>query len=261
MLIDILNNCTVEDKVVKLPAGQLDRKVYMEVKKALEGIGGKWKGGKIAGFVFPNDPTDRLNQIRGGEKVNLKKDFQFFATPDSLADRLVEMAELDSLNPGEGILEPSAGTGSIIMAICSKYGRRFEIGACELMPENFNLLKTKFGRVLPSLDLITSDFFDINNYLNPGVWHRIIANPPFTKNQDIDHVLHMWKQLAPGGILISIMSRHWLTSNNKKEWNFHQWVQDNDGEITLLDQGEFKESGTMVSSLILKLRKEASSEQ
>lgn len=255
MLIDILNNCTVEDKVVKLPAGQLDRKVYMEVKKALEGIGGKWKGGKISGFVFPHDPTDRLNQIRGGEKVNLKKDFQFFATPDSLADRLVEMAELEDLNRCASILEPSAGTGSIIQAITDKYGIRYCIGACELMPENFSILKSKFRRVLPDLDVICPDFFDIQTHRSPGVWDRVIANPPFTKNQDIDHVLHMWKQLAPGGILVSIMSRHWLTSNNKKEWNFHKWVQDHEGEITLLDQGEFKESGTMVSSLILKLRK------
>jgi hypothetical protein len=38
--------------VVKLPNQQLDRKEYLEVKKKLELIGGKWKGGKIQGFEF-----------------------------------------------------------------------------------------------------------------------------------------------------------------------------------------------------------------
>jgi hypothetical protein len=41
---EVLQNCTVEGTVVKLPEGQLDRKLYQEVAKALELIGGKWKG-------------------------------------------------------------------------------------------------------------------------------------------------------------------------------------------------------------------------
>ena len=39
----VLQNCTVEGTVVKLPNVQLDRKLYQEVAKALELIGGKWK--------------------------------------------------------------------------------------------------------------------------------------------------------------------------------------------------------------------------
>ena len=70
--IEVLQNCKVEENVIKLPDTQLDRKEYLEVKKALELIGGKWKGGKISGFVFKTDPTDLLNQIANGEKRNLK---------------------------------------------------------------------------------------------------------------------------------------------------------------------------------------------
>ena len=79
----VLQNCTVEGTVVKLPNVQLDRKLYQEVAKALELIGGKWKGGKVFGFVFATDPTDLLHQIANGEKGNLKKEFQFFATPEN----------------------------------------------------------------------------------------------------------------------------------------------------------------------------------
>ena len=46
---EVLQKCTVEGNVVKLPNKQLDRKLYQEVAKALELIGGKWKGGIVTG--------------------------------------------------------------------------------------------------------------------------------------------------------------------------------------------------------------------
>ena len=70
---EVLQKCTIDGNVVKLPDIQLDRKDYLEVKKSLELIGGKWKGGRIAGFVFATDPTDLLNQVTNGGKRNLKK--------------------------------------------------------------------------------------------------------------------------------------------------------------------------------------------
>ena len=56
---EVLQNCVVEGQVVKLPSVELDRKEYLAVKKSLELIGGKWKGGKISGFVFQTDPQNR----------------------------------------------------------------------------------------------------------------------------------------------------------------------------------------------------------
>src|SRR3990172_8323735 len=100
----VLQNCTVEDNVVKLPSGHLDRKLYQDVAKALELIGGKWKGGKVFVFVFSTDPTYFLEKIANGEKQNLKKEFQFFATPAKLADELVYLADLKQ---HDTILEPS----------------------------------------------------------------------------------------------------------------------------------------------------------
>src|ERR1700675_3447193 len=91
---EVLQKCKVEKNVVILPPIQLVREQYLEVKKKLELIGGKWVGGKISGFVFSTDPTDLLNQIANGENRNLKKEFQFFATPANLADRLVILSLL-----------------------------------------------------------------------------------------------------------------------------------------------------------------------
>ena len=58
--IDVLKNCTLIGKSIKLPSGIIETKVYVEVSKALNSIGGKWQGGK---FVFQEDPTDSLNEI------------------------------------------------------------------------------------------------------------------------------------------------------------------------------------------------------
>jgi len=120
---DILGQCIVCGNVIKLPSQQLDRKLYLEVAKALQLIGGKCKGGKIAGFVFENekenekDLSELLAQIAGGTCRDFKKEYQFFETLDALADRLVEMAQIQ---PGDAVLEPSAGQGAIVKAIQKK---------------------------------------------------------------------------------------------------------------------------------------------
>lgn len=91
----VLQNCTVEGNVVKLPSEQLDRKLYQEVAKALELIGGKWKGGKVFGFVFATDPTDLLKEIANGEKRNLKKEFRI----GNLINRnYLSKSELDTIS-------------------------------------------------------------------------------------------------------------------------------------------------------------------
>jgi len=240
----ILKQCTVEGNVVKLPQQQLDRKLYLEVAKALQLIGGKWKGGKIAGFVFPNDPTELLAQIANGEKRNLKKEFQFFATPDSLADNLVEMADILR---GHTILEPSAGQGAIIDSINRKYPG-YPVAYFELMEINQTFLRKN-----PTANFLGSDFLKCSDIK----FDRIIANPPFTKNQDIDHIRHMFSCLNRYGILVSIASKHWKISNNKKEKAFAKWLNDLEAEIIEIDSGTFKESGTMIEALIIKIKKES----
>lgn len=246
MTITILNNCTVEGNVVKLPEGQLDRKDYEAVAKALQGIGGKWNK-KANGFMFPSDPTERLAQIQGGEKINLKKEFQFFATPAKLADLLVGMADI---REGNRILEPSAGQGAIIEAIIRSGYKLTDIDAVELMPDNIKILREK------RVDVFEGDFLQIAKYKDfISEFDRVIANPPFTKNQDIDHVRAMYDCLKKGGRLVSIMSNHWKTSDNKKETDFRTWITSLNTEIHNLPFGTFKESGTNVAACIVVIDK------
>lgn len=239
---EVLQQCTVDGNVVKLPNIQLDRKLYQDVAKALELIGGKWKGGKVFGFIFNSDPTELLEQIGGGENRNLKKEFQFFATPESVADKLVYDADLQQYDT---ILEPSAGQGAIIKAInkvCDVVPDCYE-----LMPENVLMLK-KSGL---SFNLIGDDFLRHQGKF----YSKIIANPPFTKNQDIDHVKFMYSYLSRGGTLVSIMSESWREGTQKKQVEFRQWLKDVNASIYQLKKGSFKESGTMVGGVVVIIRK------
>lgn len=245
--IDILKVSKVEGLVVKLPEGQLDRDIYLEVKNRLELIGGKWKGGKIMGFVFQENPTELLEQIANGEKRNLKKEFQFFGTPDELADELVELA-FDGFrvqNSPLSILEPSAGQGAIVKAINRKTGGN-DVHCYEAMPVNKTILN-KISTVV----FLGEDFFNDNG----DKFDLIIANPPFSKNQDIVHILKMWSVLNKGGRIVTIASKHWQLSNNKKEVEFRKFLEENKAEIIEIEAGRFKESGTMIASVIIVLNK------
>lgn len=239
---EVLQNCLVEGNVVKLPNINLDRKLYLEVAKSLELIGGKWKGGKVYGFVFENNPTELLEQISKGESRNLKKEFQFFATPEKLADDLVSLA---SLQPDDSILEPSAGQGAIIKAINK---------VCVSIPDCFELMETNVTILNKSglkFNLIGDDFFKHKG----KKYSKIIANPPFSKNQDIDHLKEMYNCLSDGGRLVCITSESWKTGSQKKQVEFKKWIDEVKAEVIDIPKGSFKESGTMVGGKIVVVNK------
>lgn len=245
---DVLQQCTVENNVVKLPAVQLERKLYQEVAKALEGIGGKWNK-KAGGFSFAPGYEDEINsllgKIAGGEKVNLKKEYQFFATPDDIADWLVELAKITT---PETVLEPSAGDGAIIKAIWRKHGKRLVFG-CEAMPQNIKVLQG-LGR---DVDLISTDFLET---YPPFLFDKIIANPPFSNNQDIDHIRKMYEVCKPGGRIVSVASTHWLFTEGKKEKKFRDWLKEIGAAThTMIRPNAFKESGTMVATVVIVINK------
>ena len=52
-------------------------------------------------------------------------------------------------------------------------------------------------------------------------------------------------------ILISIASKHWQNCNNKKETYFREWLKSVNAEITTIEEGEFKESGTLIGMNII----------
>jgi len=236
-----LSHCTVSGNVIFLPnIKEYQMLDYQEVRKALLNAGAKYKNNS---FVFPNDAQQYIDRITEGENVNIKKEFQFFATPSELAKDLVFYADLKQ---HDTILEPSAGQGAIIKEINK---------VCDVVPDCFELMNINRNVLANSeakFNLIGFDFLEVPKSKK---WSKIIANPPFTKNQDIDHVNKMYNCLSNGGRIVSIMSTSWTTGNQKKQVQFREFLENVNAEVLDIPKGTFKESGTMVGGKIVIIDK------
>ncbi len=242
-LAQSLRKCNIQANVLHLPPiadGALTN--YQEIRKALLNAGAKYRRNK---FIFPSAAQPFVDRLCAGEVVNLRKEFQFFPTPAAIADWLVDLAEIQT---GHRILEPSAGQGAIINAIISKFPK-MKIECFELMPENAAILNSH-----PSITLIGRYFLSSGIDVAEG-FDRIVANPPFSKNQDIDHIYQMYDILRKGGRLVSVASKHWQLSQNKKEAHFRKWLKETNAKILHIESGKFKESGTMVGCSIVVIKR------
>lgn len=264
-----LSKCRVEGNVLFLPGEHLDN--YKEVRTALMNAGGKYSRNK---FVFKGPAQPFIDRLMGGESVNIKKEFQFYQTPPELADRLVRLAQLHKESK---ILEPSAGAGNIMEAIHRDIGMKTQIDFCELMPENLQVLQHKMEIGKINGRFICNDFLAMEEDFR---YHFIVANPPFTKGQDCDHVQKMYRLVHYDGFISTIMSTSWLYATNGKGKKFRDWLDDkNEVEdwhrfcnigidmqfhrangdrvyIEMVDANTFKESGTSVRTCIIVIQKQ-----
>ena len=96
-------------------------------------------------------------------------------------------------------------------------------------------------------------------YINYENYDRIIMNPPFAeegkRQTDIDHINHAYKMLKKGGRLVSVMFAPVLYSKNKKSVKFRELVEKN-GYFEKLPHHSFKESGTVMDTVIAVINKE-----
>lgn len=240
---EILKRCTLENNVIKLPNIKLEKKSYLEAKRYIEEAGGKWTGGKIQGFSFEYDAKRVFEILHEGQRCKLQKEFQYFSTPDVIADMLVKMSSVN-VSKGIRILEPSAGTGSIVKAIYRRYS--CNVDCYELMPENREILSRLDYAIIKGDDFTKecTDKYDL-----------IIANPPFSKNQDIDHIRLMYDHLDEKGELIAISGPHWKIGQEQKCVDFIAWIKKVNATVTELEPGTFKGSGTNVTTNVIYIKK------
>ena len=241
---EILKHCTLEDNVLRLPQVQFNKKSYAEAKKWIEEAGGSWQGGKVQGFIFPFNPERVFSILNEGKRCNLAQDFQFFETPSDVADWLVMLA--GGIHEHDKVLEPSAGRGALVKAIHRSCPDAV-VDCYEMMPENKELLSRLGG-----INIIGDDF---TKSTIGKKYTKIIANPPFSGNQDIRHVRMMYDMLEQGGTLASITSAHWEFAEEKTCRDFRQWLEDVGGAKYEIESGAFKESGTGVRTLAIVIKR------
>lgn len=233
----ILSRVTVEGNNILLTCGQLDRKQYQAVDEVIKNIGGKWNR-KAKAHVFQDNPTDKLEHVLLTGEITKPEKFGYFPTPAKLAQQVVALAEISQ---DHAVLEPSAGQGGIADHVPCK-----DLLDCvELLPENITILEQKGYRV------ISGDFLEVE--IAP-MYDRVVMNPPFEKQADIDHVLKAWECVKPGGRLVSIMASNVVFRENRKTVEFRELLESH-GTLEHNPVGSFKESGTMVNTVIIVMDK------
>lgn len=220
--------------------------------------------GEVIGDAQTREPDDLFRNIKNTPARN----FGFFPTPDGAAEHLLRdfpvLQRADQ--PRLTILEPSAGTGNLARRCLRSIdvldnwsgGRerhqqdfRFDnqVDCVELQPALAGALETSgLYRKVYAKDFLS---------LTPGVtglYDRIVMNPPFDMERDIDHVAHAMKFLKPNGILCAIMSAGTEFRETKKAIAFRALMTKLNAKWRDLPPASFAEVGTYVNTVMVQVR-------
>jgi len=188
------------------------------------------------------------------------KDFAFYATPDSTADKAISQLYLFK---GARYLEPSAGTGALIRALRRKIKatkdfrgdyrieeRDVTVDAVEIHPARAAQLKGLEGDFC---NVANANFLDQEAL---PIYDACVLNPPFHGTHYMDHVKHAYDFLKDSGSLVAILPVTSVLGQTPRHGQFHRWL-DRCGTYSFEDlpHGSFEQSGTMIGTTILRLQK------
>ncbi|CAL9956773.1 hypothetical protein VPHD85_0021 [Vibrio phage D85] len=151
----------------------------------------------------------------------------FFPTPQTISQDIIDLADIKE---GMKVLEPSAGNGELAQAISNAGG---DLDVVELAGDLRNILTEK------GFNLVGDDFL---NYSTGADYDRIVMNPPFSNDQDIDHIYHAFNMLKPGGRIVAITSSMAGDRSNNKNKQFREWLDNLNAEEADLPSDAFMDS-------------------
>lgn len=235
-----------DNLMVMRPTDEMTDATYDKLKQYMEGMGGHWRE-RVRGFVF------YTQNLKRNSFQNWKESNQFFPTPEHVANRVYQLSGLSNwslLHDGRPIvLEPSAGTGSLLHEIPSDINCKFYIvepeihNAKQLEDEGYDVNRCTFEKFYSSAVKTNTRFT------------HVLMNPPFSQSRDIKHTLMAYDLLEPDGRLVSIISENAMYYANEYSNKFRQWINDTNAIIEPISSTAFKESGTTVDTVIIVVNK------
>lgn len=222
-------------------------KEYDAVKYRLERLGGHWRE-RFGGFVFDTDPTPALRNpatwepIEHSEYEHWKIMRQFYPTPAPVAERVVELCEI---NDEHTVLEPSAGKAALLKPLHrTERIQTVEIDgvlAMGLRDMGYAVINSSFEDAVAAGKISPVD--------------RIVMNPPFSQQRDIKHIMLAYELIKEGGILVAIMSENDLYYDTPLTKQFNAFLKDKGAYIEAVPMRAFAESQTSVDTVIVKIKK------
>jgi len=190
---------------------------------------------------------DPIKKLERDIKTDKFEGLDFFPTPIPLANRMVEMADIE---PGMKVLEPSAGKGDIAKSIQDAHPDA-DVTAVEVSGKLREIIKAKGLNLSNDRDFLEHE----------GEYDRIVMNPPFSKNKDVEHVRHAYSLLKPGGKIVAIVSEHPFFANDKVSKEFREWfdevgVSDEKMQDAFKGKDAFRQTG--VNTRLIEIEKPAS---
>lgn len=201
-------------------------KALMDSVEAVFKYLGAWDIGHAWQFSF--SVLDVLREIvRSGVMPN-SVEYQFYATPEALAQTVNDLAEIED---NHSVLEPSAGLGSLLLNVNAE-----QITCVDVSALHCSVLKEKGFK-----EVICGDFLELDSM---GKFDRVIMNPPFSKGRAEAHLIKAFEHLEVGGILVAVLPG---SMHNKSI------LSSADCEFLKIDDAGFE--GTKVCVTILKAKK------
>ncbi len=197
--------------------------------------------------VAPSTTGDQIEAMRktlrsGGVAVVSAP--QLFPTPATLAARMVELADIE---PGQEVLEPSAGTGILCRAIqaAQPTARVFAVEInhrlCELLSQTVTPPEDAAQGICRNV--LQSDFLEC---FGLGRFDRIVMNPPFADGADIQHITHALRLLKPGGRIVALCA-----NGPRQNTKLRSIIEEMGGKWEELPANTFAAAGTSVRTVLL----------
>lgn len=200
---------------------------------------GEYYGEAIPEEREPDEDTG-LHQA----KTTPAKRYGFFPTPDPAADEVIAMVPLHRADgePPLLVLEPSAGTGQLARRCFAKGAI---VDCVEIQPHLAKHLRASglYRRA------ICADFLAMTPTRQ---YDRIVMNPPFDRERDIDHVMAALPWLKPDGFLLAIMSAGTELRETRKSQAFRNLMRELNAVWRDLPARSFAASGTNVNTIVLR---------
>lgn len=188
---------------------------------------------------YPNAEIWKKGSPRPSRFPEFGSDFS--ETPERLHETLIGALYNGRQSLGK-VLEPHGGKGAMIKSL-------LKAGAGTVDTFELDPARRKFLSKLTNVNVLGDNFL-----ANGGGWDSILMNPPFSKGQAIDHVVHGYKNLNPGGTMVAIVpSRQWYP-NRTRNVAFQEWFESVGGDV--LGQASFKTGHKgRIGTVILQVNK------
>jgi 16S rRNA G1207 methylase RsmC len=248
--------------------------IHMEqVQATLSGLAAMHEGGNIpvelsgltsrgaiesALFTSPNDSVIRTlynsasRNERRDERIRrmshealLQRIPGYSSTSAVDAERLIRVAQI---LPGNKILEPSAGTGSLIDAALKRQ-QGVQLFYCELNCFLLDVLREKYEEE-EGVHFLGRDFMELDLSRLEHPFDRIIMNPPLERGQDAEHLRRAYPMLAPGGILAGIIRSGIVSRKDARAKAFREFLQKTGAVVENLQTGTLKNNGVASAKIV-----------